>query len=251
MHPVLVKLGGSVLTDKSRPEHFHKAVANRLVHELQRARVPIVLAHGAGSFGHPFVKEYGIGVGPMTEVKRDGVAKTMASVARLHAEILSVAAHAGLRPVSIPLHLDLKADNGVLVGLPVDAISALLKHGYTPVLHGTLAQDPKVGWQVVSADAIMVALAEEIEPRLAVFVTDVDGVLDDAGNLRQSVTDAEGIDAKIDGDDVTGGMQGKVQNGLLVATSCPTIVLNGTVRGRLEDALKGRDVPCTHLLAGN
>ncbi len=249
MHPVLVKLGGAVITDKSRPEHLQKATANRLVNEIRKAGAPTVLMHGAGSFGHPHVKDYQIGVGPMTSAKMDGVAKTMAAVAKLHAEILGLAADAGLRPVSIPLHLDMRLEESVLDGLPIDDIMDLLEAGYTPVLHGTLVRDEAVGWKVVSADALMASLAEELEPRLAVFVSDVDGVLDEAGNLRATVSSENGISHSTSGADVTGGMQGKVVHGLAVAESCPTIILNGNERGRLEDALKGRDVPCTHLVA--
>lgn len=249
MHPALVKLGGAVITDKQKSKSFRRAVAKRLMAELRRAKVPLVLLHGAGSFGHPQVEKYGIGQGPMTDERRDGVSRTMASVQHLHAEILALAAEAGLRPVSVPLHLELEAHNGALDGLPIERIQALLAEGHTPVLHGTLARDPDVGWRVVSADELMVALAEELEPRLAVFVTDVDGVLDDDGRPMETVTTADGIAQESVGVDVTGAMHGKVHHGLIVAETCPTIILNGLERGRLEDALKGRDVPCTHLVA--
>lgn len=249
MHPVIVKLGGAVITDKAKPTTFRRAITKRLVAELRRAKVPLVLLHGAGSFGHPLVQKHRIGEGPMTEERRDGVSRVMASVQHLHAEVLSLAADAGLCPVSVPLHLDLEAHNGALDGLPVDRIQGLLRDGYTPVLHGTLARDQDLGWRVVSADELMAALAEELEPRLAVFVTDVDGVLDDDGQRLGEVSSADGIATKRSGADVTGAMQGKVAHGLIIAQTCPTIILNGTERGRLEDALKGRDVPCTHLVA--
>ncbi len=247
MHPAMVKLGGAVITDKSKPEHFLRAPTKRLMQELARADVPLVLLHGAGSFGHPQVQEHAIGNGVMTDAKRDGVSRTMASVMQLHVEVLSLAAEAGLCPVSVPLHMDVVSDHGELEGLPVERILRLLEEGFTPVLHGTLARDPEVGWRVVSADELMAALVEDLQPRLAVFVTDVDGVLDEEGGLIASVSTAEGIAQESSGTDVTGAMHGKVRNGLLVAQEAPTVILNGTVRGRLEDALRGKDVPCTHV----
>lgn len=247
MHPALVKLGGAVITDKTKDQHLRRTTARRLIQEVQRAGVPVVLLHGAGSFGHPIVREAGIGSGPMNDTRRDAVGRTMAAVARLHADILTMAADAGLRPVSVPLHLQVTTDHGVLEGMPMERILRLLEEGHTPVLHGTLARDPEVGWRVVSADTLMAALAEDLEPRLAVFVTDVDGVLDDGGGLIPVVMSADGLVPDREGADVTGAMQGKVQQGLVVAESCPTIILNGAVRGRLEDALRGRDVPATHL----
>ncbi len=257
MRPALVKLGGSCLTDKAREEHFHRGAAKRLVGEVARSGVPCVLLHGAGSFGHPHVKRHLIGIEPADDDAKEGVAATLASVGRLHGDIVQLAHDAGLRPVSIPLHVQCTSEGGMLMDFPLDQLEQLLREGYTPVLCGTLVRDDALGWRVVSADEILELLAEELDPRIAIFCTDVDGVFDrhpeaPGATLLPHVQDLETVDkvAAFDegpGADVTGRMRGKLHRAFTVAESCPTIILNGTARGRLLEALKGKAVPCTRV----
>ncbi len=247
--PVLIKLGGSVITDKSKPESFRRAVARRLITEITKAGVPVVLMHGAGSFGHPQAQEHRLHEPPVTGKKLDGVAATLGSVTCLHAEMLCIAAAAGLKPVSVPMHALARSDGGLLSDVPVDMVDDLLADGCTPVIHGTMVPDDAHGWSLQSADRFMAALAGELEPRLAVFVTDVDGVLDGGGELVEEVRTGDAVVAATgNGTDVTGSMAGKVAAALEVAAACPTIILNGNERGRLLDALKGKPVPGTRPL---
>lgn len=247
--PVFLKLGGSVLTDKAKEGSFRKAVGKRLLGEVAKAEVPTVLFHGAGSFGHPPAKRWGLGEKPVTPERRDAISETLAAVTRLHAEVLGLAQEAGLRPVSVPLHMLATSEAGALEDLPVGRIQALLDDGFTPVLHGTVVRDDALAWRVVSADELMAELAPDLQPRLAVFVTDVDGVQHD-GKILDVVEDVGAVmDRGGDGADVTGRMQTKVRYGLALADTCPVLVLNGTVRGRLLDALKGKPVVSTRLVA--
>ena len=62
--PTFLKLGGSLITDKSRPYTARQDVLARLAGEIARARqslpeLELVLGHGSGSFGHTAAKDYG------------------------------------------------------------------------------------------------------------------------------------------------------------------------------------------------
>ncbi|UCH38405.1 MAG: hypothetical protein JSV76_06030, partial [Candidatus Bathyarchaeota archaeon] len=49
----LLKLGGSVITNKEKPCTPNHSVIMRLAHEIKRANItPLVIVHGGGSFGH-------------------------------------------------------------------------------------------------------------------------------------------------------------------------------------------------------
>lgn len=252
-----MKLGGSVVTDKAREASFQRGTAKRLVGEVARAQVPVVLLHGAGSFGHAIAARLGVGRGPVEGAAgRAAVSSVLASVGRLHAEVVSLADEAGLRPIGLPLHVLARSEGDQLVDLPVSRIERLLAEGHTPVLHGTLVRDEDLGWRVVSADEVLQNLAEELEPRLAVFATDVDGVFDrhpeaPGATLLTSLSaaDAQRVAAFEEGpgEDVTGRMRGKLLRALAVAEVCPVRILNGGVRGRLLDALRGKNVPCTRV----
>lgn len=250
--PVLVKLGGSLLTDKQQEATLRRNVARRLMGELAKAAVPVVLLHGAGSFGHPQAARHRIGQG---KAKPEGVAEVLAAVTQLHADVVDLAQAAGLRPLSLPLHALARRDGDDLSDFPAVAVQTALDDGMTPVLPGTLVRDARLGWSILSADESMALLAADIQPRLAVFATDVDGVFDrdpkdhkDAQLLeRARAGQLAGLSAR--SGDVTGRMAGKLERAGAVAQHAPTLILNGLVRNRLLDALKGKPVPGTRVMA--
>jgi isopentenyl phosphate kinase len=247
-------LGGSLLTDKSEEASFRRPAARRLVAEVAKANLPTVLLHGAGSFGHPAAARHRLG---QAKAKPDAVSEVLACVGSLAAQVVSLAQDAGLRPLPFPLHLQAHSDGDGLADLPVDALVKAIEEGYTPVLHGTLVRDPALNWRVASADELMRDLAAELTPRLAVFATNVDGVYDrDPGQAGARLLERVSGDGAVafaprdgasGGDDVTGRMAGKLAHARACAHHCPTLILNGEVKGRLLDALKGKSVPCTRV----
>ena len=52
----LIKLGGSIITDKSKKYTYKKEIVDRLSSELKKANKEYILVHGAGSFGHILAK---------------------------------------------------------------------------------------------------------------------------------------------------------------------------------------------------
>lgn len=250
--PALVKLGGSLVTDKASEATFRRPAARRLLAEVAKANVPTVLFHGAGSFGHPQAARHRIGQG---KAKPDAVSEVLASVGSLAAQMVALAQDAGLRPLPFPLHGSVRVEGDALADLPIEAVGKAVEEGYTPMLHGTLVRDPATMWRVVSADQLMQEFAAELTPRLAVFATDVDGIFDGppgvpGSQLIPKVTgDLVLVEGTVPGADVTGRMGGKLERARAVAAYCPTLVLNGEVRGRLLDALKGKTVPCSRVEA--
>ena len=61
----VVKLGGSVLADKSSvPPRVDEPLLRRVAAELAESAVPpLAVVHGAGAFGHPIVQRTGIDAG--------------------------------------------------------------------------------------------------------------------------------------------------------------------------------------------
>lgn len=257
--PVLVKVGGSLLTDKSRDMTLRDEVAQRVIHEVAQARRPTVLLHGAGSFGHPFVKRFGIGVAPFDNAKHVGVSQTLAGVAYLAAEVLGLANEAGLRTVPVPLHLE-STKRGAIPKSVADEVQSLLDDGFTPVLHGTLVRDDDVGWRVLSADDILAQLAARLKPASCIFATDVDGLYErdpkqfPNARLVPVVRGKGAVLATVGGGssggtDVTGRMEGKLLHAREAAKHATTLLVNGMAPGRLMAAVQGRPVVCTRVEA--
>ena len=94
MDLVLVKLGGSLITDKRGEAAVRADVVDRLAAEIAAARprlewegTGILLGHGSGSFGHVAAARYGLGEGLVRAGERGdpaGVAVTQDQAARLH-----------------------------------------------------------------------------------------------------------------------------------------------------------------------
>jgi isopentenyl phosphate kinase len=254
---VLIKVGGSIISDKADAPRFKKTVCRRIMSEIAKMKVPVVITHGAGSFGHPPAKTHEIGQRVITPERRAGISETLAAVGRLHAEVVEAAQAAGLRPVSVPLHFELESDGNGMVELPISRIQDLVEEGFAPILPGTVIRDDILGWRIISADELMAALAPELTPRLAIFATNVEGVYDrDPSHASARVLslvrpeDLDDIDARAgSGDDVTGRMRGKLEHAFMVAGECPTWIVDGTVRGRIMDVLKGKIVPGTRIEA--
>jgi isopentenyl phosphate kinase len=65
---ILIKIGGSSITDKSTPEKLKSDAIKWLVHTIKHSirdrqggrRKRYIIVHGAGSFGHHTAKEYGL-----------------------------------------------------------------------------------------------------------------------------------------------------------------------------------------------
>ena len=54
----LLKLGGSLLTDKNQPYSLRKDILRSSVRQIIDADEKLILIHGGGSFGHPIAKTY-------------------------------------------------------------------------------------------------------------------------------------------------------------------------------------------------
>ena len=62
--PVILKLGGSVITDKAADQGIvREADLLRIAKEVSEYRGKMIVVHGAGSFGHTYAKKYGLDMG--------------------------------------------------------------------------------------------------------------------------------------------------------------------------------------------
>ncbi len=90
----LVKLGGSVLTNKETFRNqkgkkvFYRDRTARLLSELGPIGEEFILVHGAGSFGHPLAKKYKLKDGYKKESQIQIVAKVHEDVRTLNLNII-------------------------------------------------------------------------------------------------------------------------------------------------------------------
>ena len=107
----LIKLGGSVITQKSKKQHFNQHIMDQLATEIQKANTPLILIHGAGSFGHITAQEYALNDGFKTLSQLKGFAITHATVQQLNSYVLASLHEHNIPAVSLPPHAILQLDN--------------------------------------------------------------------------------------------------------------------------------------------
>jgi isopentenyl phosphate kinase len=251
-----VKLGGSVLTDKSAYRTPKLENLSRLAMELRSAEGPLVVVHGAGSYGHVLAKEFRLAEGRDDDARRDAAfTQVHADVRELSVLVLEALRDAGLPAIAHSTYDLARLDAGKLLSFSHAAVADTLAAGFVPVLSGDGVLDASRGWGILSGDVIMAELARALRPERAVFVTDVDGIYDrdpkDAhAKLLPRIGPREAVGAGHGkAHDVTGGMGGKLARAREVAKAGVEVhVVNGTVAGRLPDALAGKPTVGTVVL---
>lgn len=244
---ILVKLGGSLLTNKGGrgAPRFRAAVARRLAKELAGVR-PLVVAIGAGSWGHPLALRHRIGHVRLAGRRlQAAVTETQASVATLRAKVAAALRHAGLPVVEIP------ASSVAVTRRGATAFDAAMfrfycDRGLVPLTGGDVILDDRMGARVISGDEILSILAKELRATRVVFASDVEGVLRGGKRVgRLTAWQARGFQTKKTGD-ATGGMGGKLAEAAAIAgAGVPVLVTNGRVPGRLRDACRGKSAAAT------
>jgi len=250
---ILIKLGGSVITDKSSYKRFNKDVVSRLCREIKDSGKDVMIVHGAGSFGHVIAKEFELQKGHIRKDQIDAVTKVSRDVRELNLLMIGELIDAGIPAVSIPTGSCSVMDDGTLV-MNEEILRGYLGLGIVPVMFGDVVLDRKKGFGICSGDVIMGSLTDIFSPEMVVFVSDIDGLYDrdpkvtkDAkliADVNEKVLDS--IPEETTVADVTGGVHSKMRIMLnLSSNSRDCILVNGMVDGRLRTLLNGGNVVCT------
>ena len=209
---VLLKLGGSIITDKGADCAVNRVQLTSIAGAIARARTDgIVVIHGAGSCGHPEAKRYNLDLGAVTG-QTEGIYVTHRAVSRLNEEVVAMLRKEGVAAVGIhPLHTAI-ADNGRLVAFESRHLETMLSLGMVPVIHGDVVMDLSKGACIVSGDQLVRYLAVALAVNRVGLATDVPGVLD-GGHVVSEITRRTTPPLEIGNSmhtDVTGGMRGKI-----------------------------------------
>ena len=238
---IFLKLGGSLVTDKTQAHTPRRPVITRLVGEIRQALdiipdMKLLIGHGSGSFGHWAAKPYGTRQGVHTPAQWRGYARVAASAARLNRIITDAFLGANVPVLSVQPSASALCHDHELERLDTRAIHIALARGLVPLVYGDVALDDVHGGTIISTEDIFLFLADELRPARILLLGDVAGVLDPDGDvisritpgdlptLRNTLTGSAGVD-------VTGGMADKVTRMIQLVHRHPMIrvyVLAGT-----------------------
>ncbi|MEF8800267.1 MAG: isopentenyl phosphate kinase [Halolamina sp.] len=215
---VVLKLGGSVITEKDRPETLDGAALNAAADAIADAVAhgdvsELVVVHGGGSFGHHHASEAGVSTTEGTSDAAEAIA-IHGAMTTLNKFVLSRLHERDVPAVPVhPLSAGARDEAGNL-DLPLSQVATMLGEGFVPVLHGDVLATAGEGVTVLSGDEIVTTAAEELDAERVGLCSTVPGVLDANDEVIPEITAFEQVESVLGGsgagEDVTGGMAGKV-----------------------------------------
>lgn len=250
MNTIFLKLGGSLITDKTAIESVREDVLVRVAAEIGQARAAnpdlrLVLGHGSGSFGHVAGAKFGTRQGVATQTQWRGFAEVSAAASRLNAIVVNALLAAGVPALRLQPSASAICFDGQIQTLAVQPVQMALAAGLVPVVFGDVAFDTFRGGTIISTEEVMMALADVIRPSWLLLAGETAGVLDLQGNVVPLITEASlpTIAPALSGSrgtDVTGGMASKVRSMLdLTAqqTELSIRIFSGLPAGEMKQTL--------------
>ena len=237
---ILIKLGGSIITDKQKPLTPNLSALEKIAAQLKKIREPIIIVHGGGSFGHYWSVRYDMHTKPAKYSKK-GVAIVKNSMVELNKIMLNSFLKHDLNPYCLPPTDFMFGDKPDLK--KVKEIAKIAKDGLVPVSYGDVLWYGKNRFYILSGDSIIGILAKILKPRLAIFVLNVDGVYSDMKS-KKLLYEIKGQTASISkvGRDVTGGMTRKIKEAMMMSKSgIDVFLVNGNKPERIVNAINGKN----------
>ncbi|MFQ3283847.1 MAG: isopentenyl phosphate kinase [Natronomonas sp.] len=219
-HPVagrdtttVLKLGGSVVTEKNTPETVDTEALGRAAEAVAAIPGRVVVVHGGGSFGHHHAAEHGVSSTEGTH--DDGAIRAIhEAMKRLNGAVVGGLVEAGVSALPVhPFSAAARTAEGTL-RLETDPTTTMLEERFVPVLHGDAVVHAGAGATILSGDEIVVALARTLDADRVGVCSSVPGVYDADGEVIDRIASFEDVADAVgasDSTDVTGGMAGKVR----------------------------------------
>jgi isopentenyl phosphate kinase len=236
---ILIKLGGSIITNKEKPLSPRKKTIDNLTKSLRKINESIIIVHGGGSYGHYWSVKYDMHT---KEKKYDlrGVAIIKNSMIELNKIILDSLLKNKQYPYCLP-PTDFMTGNKPIVK-KVKEIEKIAKSGMIPVTFGDALWFGQKKTYILSGDKIMTHLAKILRPRLSIFALNEDGLYSDL-KTKKLIYELQGERPHISENkmDVTGGMTRKVEEASKIAKMGMNVFfVNGNKPERIVRAVKNR-----------
>jgi isopentenyl phosphate kinase len=250
--PTVLKLGGSVITNKNKPATANLKAIERLADEISRAKnSSLILVHGGGSFGHPLAKQYKLTEGYNNPSQVTGFSETHRAMTKLNGLVMEALISHNINAVVVQPSSGVITKSGRIQNMELKPIKRMLKMGLLPVLYGDAVLDSEKGFAILSGDQLVSSLATNFGASRIVIGGDVDGIyttdpkVSSSAKLVRRITleDLRTQKHEIRGSnatDVTGGMLGKIQELVpAIEQNIQILIVNATKPLRVYKALRG------------
>jgi isopentenyl phosphate kinase len=229
---VFIKLGGSLITDKTQPYVAKMEVIQTIAYSLKKIiaenpEIQFIIGNGAGSFGHFPAVKHNIKNGITNNDQLFGFCEVQDGVARLNRIVVAELLNHNISVCSVHPSSIFTAKNGKINSVFLNSLEGLMSLGIIPTVYGDIVYDEEKGCKIFSTEDVFEILIQEFIKKnyhvaKVIHLTTVAGVLDGKGNVisRISKENFEEVKQhlyKTEGYDVTGGMLHKIQTALSYA----------------------------------
>ena len=262
---VLLKLGGSLLTDKDKPFSIREDIVKSAIQQIINANKKIILIHGGGSFGHPLAKKYSITRGINSSIPHQilGLTETHQSMNNFNSYLIDLFLEKKYPALSIQASSIFIKDSFKISTQSIDIIETALDLNILPILYGDIILDKQGSFSIISGDQIIFELCENLKKyqiSKVIFVMETDGIyINDEDSKQKNIRlatklylrDLENLNLADLGQkiDVTGGIQGKINSIKEICKyNIPVQLLNGLKEEYIFKSLKNEMINCTNIL---
>ncbi len=242
--PIILKLGGSAITDKTAEASPKTQIINRLAEEIKRADLDnLIVVHGGGSFGHPTAAKYGIKDGYKEDPTRKfGFAETHHMMTVLNGLVMDALIWHEIPAISVAPSSCVVTENGRVKFFDETVFKSMAKLIFTPVMYGDAVMDEKLGFTVLSGDQLVAYLAIRYKATKIVVGTDTDGLFDSDPKTNPNAKPYKNLTlkelkeiqpklGKATGSDITGGMAGKISELIPAIEAGVHVTVTGATKG--------------------
>lgn len=260
IHPNLIflKLGGSLITDKTQPMTPRLDVLHRAFQEIAAARqenpeLRILLGHGSGSFGHSVGKKFQTRTGVQGEEAWQGFYEVFTAARALNQIVYTTGKENGLRLFPVSLAANTTVADRKVIQWNIDPIIEALTRIFIPLVYGDVAFDTQLGGTILSTEEIFDFLSDHLLPEKILLAGIEPGIWTDfpqnttlLSEIR--LTTWQNANANLQAAsavDVTGGMKSKVESMLEIIRrqpNCEIQIFSGTEPGSIKNALLGKQI---------
>ncbi len=265
---VFLKLGGSLITDKTKPYtpllDIMDDLALQIATTLQaQPNLRLVIGHGAGSFGHVAASEYKTRDGyprssPLAHRERDqneenyweGFAEVWYQASSLNRYVMKALHKANVRAISLPPSSSVIASEGKVSVWETTPIRMALSARIVPVIFGDVVFDEIRGGTILSTEDLFMHLARALSPERILLAGLESAVWQDFPARTKKIEritpgtfdEISAAIGKAEGADVTGGMESKVKQMLELIENNHELtiqIFSGTEPGNIVRTLTG------------
>ncbi len=164
---VLIKFGGSLITNKDVAFTAKKEIINALAKEFYAVKenfpeINFILGHGSGSFGHNVAKKYNTRKGVHTPEAWRGFVEVWQAARTLNTIFMETFLENHINCMAFPPSSIIQAKSGEAALFFLPPLLSALSSGVTPVLYGDVVFDEMLGGTIFSTEDIFFYLSQNL-----------------------------------------------------------------------------------------